>query len=169
MRGIVLLLAISASACAGAGGVAGEIVIASCAAGKPIFTPEQISKVREQFPRFEPELYCAGADPRNLETLRPDNYVPARFFGQSRGQPPQVTGLGITYKTNGFDLVDIPFALPPRIDYYDVAGQPFSVTLPERETDRQIRVTATEIDSVFLDVKDELARLFPNNPEMQQV
>ncbi len=169
MRAIVLALAISASACAGgAGGVEDEVVIASCV-GKPIFTPEQVSKVREQFARFDPELYCAGADPRNLETLRPNNYAPARFFGQSRGQPPQVTGLGITYKTNGFDLVDIPFALPARIDYYDITGQPFSVTLPESESDRQIRVTATVIDKVFLDVKDELARQFPNAPEMQQV
>jgi len=170
MRGtvLVLALAISASGCAGVGSLSDEVIIASCT-GKPLFTSEQINKVREQFARFEPERYCGNADPRNLETLRPDNYTPARFFGQSRAQPPQVTGLGITYKTNGFDLIDIPFALPQRIGYFDIAGQPFSVTLPESETDRQIRVTATAIDRVFLDVKDELARQYPNNPEMQQV
>lgn len=167
MRPAILILAVLASACGGGAGDTG-VVIPSCA-GVPILGSQQIESVRKQFPRFEPELYCAGANPRDTSTFLPKNYTPARFFGNVRSSSEEATPLGIKFKANGFNLNDISLALPARLDYFDIDGKPFSVQLPPLESDRLIRVAAGEIDQIFVSVKEQLAAQFPNNPEMQQV
>jgi len=101
--------------------------------------------------------------------LRPDNYTPARFFGNNRPSADRVTSLGIRFQSNGFDAEDIPVALPQEIDYFDIIGQPFSRQLPADENGRRIRVTPDDIDGIFLAVKEHLRVQFPQFPEMQQV
>lgn len=165
---ILLALALLLSGCGGASDTGVISASASCS-GVPILTPDQINLIRTKFPRLEPELYCGGANIHDPSTLLPSNYTPARFFGNNRPSSDALTPLGISFKSNGFDSQDIAFAMPTRIDYFDVDGQPFFVDLPAAEGDRQIRVTASEIDNIFLAVKQELLTQFPNNPEMQQV
>ncbi|HSC77414.1 MAG TPA: hypothetical protein VLB32_02525 [Candidatus Acidoferrales bacterium] len=154
--------------CAGGGGSDTDVVIPSCS-GASILTPDRLGVIRIKFPLFEPELYCGTANIRDTSTFLPSNYTPARFFGRNRPSPDGVTPLGIRFRSNGFDAQDIAFALPTRIDYFDVDGQPFFVDLPMPEDDRQVRVTAAEIDRIFLAVKEQLRTQFPSNPEMQQV
>ncbi|MGH9777298.1 MAG: hypothetical protein ACRD5I_02700 [Candidatus Acidiferrales bacterium] len=168
MRAAILFLTLLAlSACAGTSGDTG-VVVPSCS-GAPILTPSQIDFVRTQFALFQPELYCAGTNPREVFRLRPDNYTPARFFGNNRASTEQVTPLGIRFQSSGFDSEDIPVALPQQIDYFDFLGQPFSRQLPVDESGRLIRVTPDEIDDIFLDVKEYLRVQYPQFPEMQLV
>ena len=168
MRKTILFLALlSFSACGGNPSDPG-VIVASCS-GVPILTPSQIELVKAEFPRFQPELYCAGTNPREVFNLRPDNYSPARFFGNNRPSTDQVTPLGIRFRSNGFDAEDIPVALPRQINYFDIIGQPFSRQLPADENGRLIRVTAPEIDRTFLAVREHLRVQFPQFPEMQQV
>jgi len=164
---ILLLVLLTLSACGGNLGDAG-VVVASCA-GVPILTPNQIELVRTKFSRFQPELYCAGTNPQEVFRLRPDNYTPARFFGNNRPSTTQVSPLGIQFQANGFDADDIPVALPQTINYFDIVGQPFARQLPTAEGARLIRVTGDEIDTIFLSVKDYLRVQYPQYPEMQQV
>lgn len=168
MRAVwIVLVALFLCGCGMGGGDTG-VVTPSCS-GFIILNAEQIKLVRSKFARFEPELYCAGTDTRNPSTFLPNNYTPARFLGDNRPSSDQVTPLGITFQANGFDAEDIQFALPSRIDYFDIDGQLFSVTLPAAESDRQIRISASEIDSIFLAVKQDLLVEFPQFPEMQGV
>lgn len=144
-----------------------EIILpTACAEGQTILTQQQIELVQSQFSSFQAELYCDGAVASDPTTLTPDNYVPARWFGQTRPFMSQQTPLGVHYESNGFDFADIAFSLPTQIDYFDVDGQPFSVGLPGDEGNRQVRVTATEIDRIFLAVQDTLARQFPEVREV---
>jgi len=169
MRAAAIVFLILVLLLLGCGGASDTGVILSSCSGAPILTPDQINLIRTKFPRFESESYCGGANIHDPSTLVPSNYTPARFFGNNRPSSDALTALGISFKSNGFDSQDIAFALPTRIDYFDVDGQPFFINLPAAEGDRQIRVTASEIDNIFLAVKQELLTQFPNNPEMQQV
>ncbi len=166
--GLVFLAFLFSSAC-GAGGSSDTGVVVTSCAGTPILSGNQINSVRAQFPRFEPELYCPGTNPREVFNLRPNNYTPARFLGNNRSSNEQVTSLGIHFTANGFDADDIAIALPHRIDYLDFLGQPFSRQLPDDENARLIRVTPAEIDGIFLAVQEHLRVQFPQFPEMQQV
>lgn len=163
LRGLCALLLLSAGC--GSGGGSPEIIVPSAAQARPdchaILTSEQIEEVRSQFALFQPELYCLGANPSDGSSLLPENYVPARWFGEQRPSDLHQTGLGIQYKGNGFERFDVLFSLPTRIDYFDTEGNPFSVELPNSDLDRQIRVTATAIDQVFLAVQDDLGQQFP--------
>lgn len=145
-----------------------NVILASCS-GVPILTASQIDLVKTKFQLFQPELYCAGTNPQEVFKLRPDNYTPARFFGNSRASTEQITPLGIHFQSNGFDAEDISLALPQQIDYFDIVGQPFLRQLPADEGARLFRVTAAEIDEIFLSVKEQLLVQYPQFPEMQQI
>ena len=168
MRAVgIALVALFLSGC-GMGGSDTGVVTSSCS-GFVILSSDQMNLVRSNFPLFEPELYCAGTDIHNPSTFLPGNYTPARFLGGNRPSSDRVTSLGITFQANGFDAEDIQFALPSRIDYFDIDGQLFTVVLPSAESDRQIRTSASEIDRIFLAVKQDLQAQYPQFPEMQQV
>jgi hypothetical protein len=168
MRAVAIaLISLFLSACGAGGGDTG-VIVSSCS-GFPILTPEQVSFVKGKFPLFQPELYCTGTDIRSPSTFAPENYTPARFLGSARLSAEQVTPLGITFQPNGFHAEDIQLALPTQVDYFDIEGRPFTVALPSEEGDRQIRVSASQIDSIFLTVREELRVQFPQFPEMQQV
>ncbi len=172
-------------------GPQGDIVDPQPAVGwKPILSAAQVAIVRQTFPEFQPELYQPGTDPLNRAALRPDNFAPARFFGPPRPQAFKLTPGGVRLETNGYDLPDIPLALPSTGTYFHPDLTSYTISLgpalhsPLDELQSRMRASRThngpiivwdrrngrlnpaEVDTVLTAVRESVALEFPEAAQL---
>ena len=122
--------------------VLSSILLHSCAAGQgrmvdaspssdwaPILTSQQIARVQESFPQFQPETFKPFTDVTNPDSFTPEDFSPALFFGKPIPSAVVQTPKGISVQTNGFDNNHGIKLLPATGTYFDRNGTPYTFEL----------------------------------------
>lgn len=152
---------------------------------QPLMSQSEIGTVRQTFLDFIPPRVAPGASTGPAVSYDPSTFAPALFFGMPSAQGAQLTAVGISVETNGYDGLGQPVLLPNQGTYFDpqnVAFQfqlgpldlvplnklesrmhvPFTPNAPVLTVNRSSgRVELSDVDRILTAVQSSLALRLP--------